>query len=199
MRKPSNYLMDGHGKNLKTLHHISSVVKALYIQKVDLLGLFLKSVFKNLGFDLTPSKYVTNESLEKYQTEFFLHLDDILWNSTGTGTVGRANVISYFEESTLVADSHVTIIRPLNIYSCFLWYFIMAPRIRSRIEPDNENYLFSGSTNQVELNTTTILNIVVPVAEKKEQHHIVAKVDQLMFLYDQLKRKLNSVLRPIKR
>ncbi|ENW4829396.1 restriction endonuclease subunit S [Vibrio vulnificus] len=147
---------------------------------------------QNSGFDLSPARYVTDESLEKYQDERYLQDNDILWNSTGTGTVGRANVITNIPEKRIVADSHVTVIRPNNCYSRFLWCFIMAPGIQARIQPDHENALVSGSTKQVELNTSSVLSVVVPVAPVEEQHRIVAKVDELMTLCDQLEQQTEA-------
>lgn len=147
---------------------------------------------QNIGFNLDVAKYVTDESLSAYQPERYLLDDDILWNSTGTGTVGRANVIGDIVEQTLVADSHVTVIRPLNVYSQFLWCFIMAPGIQSRIEPSHDNALVSGSTKQVELNTSSVVNVVAPVAPLKEQHRIVTKVDELMGLCDALEAQTEN-------
>ena len=147
---------------------------------------------QNTGFNLDVAKYVTDESLSAYQPERYLLDDDILWNSTGTGTVGRANVIGDIVEQTLVADSHVTVIRPLNVYSQFLWCFIMAPGIQSRIEPSHDNALVSGSTKQVELNTSSVVNVVAPVAPLKEQHRIVTKVDELMGLCDALEAQTEN-------
>ncbi|MFA0251337.1 restriction endonuclease subunit S [Vibrio sp. 10N.261.45.A4] len=147
---------------------------------------------QNSGFDLSPARYVTDESLEKYQEERYLQDNDILWNSTGTGTVGRANVITNIPEKRIVADSHVTVIRPTNFYSRFLWCFIMAPGVQARIQPDHENALVSGSTKQVELNTSSVVSVIVPVAPLKEQHRIVAKVDELMTLCDQLEQQTEA-------
>ncbi|MEZ8260628.1 restriction endonuclease subunit S [Vibrio sp. 10N.237.312.C02] len=147
---------------------------------------------QNSGFDLSPARYVTDESLEKYQEERYLQDNDILWNSTGTGTVGRANVITNIPEKRIVADSHVTVIRPTNFYSRFLWCFIMAPGVQARIQPDHENALVSGSTKQVELNTSSVVSVIVPVAPLKEQHRIVAKVDDLMTLCDQLEQQTEA-------
>lgn len=147
---------------------------------------------QNSGFDLSPARYVTDESLEKYQDERYLQDNDILWNSTGTGTVGRANVITNIPEKSIVADSHVTVIRPNNCYSRFLWCFIMAPGIQARIQPDHENALVSGSTKQVELNTSSVLSVAVPVAPVEEQHRIVAKVDELMTVCDQLEQQTEA-------
>ncbi|WP_318457554.1 restriction endonuclease subunit S [Photobacterium leiognathi] len=147
---------------------------------------------QNSGFDLAPARYVTDESLDAYQEERFLRDNDILWNSTGTGTVGRANVINDIPYQKIVADSHVTVIRLTNVYSRFLWCFIMAPGVQLRISPDNENALVSGSTKQVELNTSSVISLVVPVAPLAEQHRIVAKVDELMALCDQLEQQTEA-------
>ncbi|AUI88533.1 hypothetical protein BS333_19680 [Vibrio azureus] len=147
---------------------------------------------QNSGFDLAPARYVTDESLDAYQEERFLRDNDILWNSTGTGTVGRANVINDIPYQKIVADSHVTVIRLTNVYSRFLWCFIMAPGVQSRISPDNENALVSGSTKQVELNTSSVISLVVPVAPLAEQHRIVDKVDELMALCDQLEQQTEA-------
>ncbi|WAR44704.1 restriction endonuclease subunit S domain-containing protein [Methylomonas rapida] len=83
------------------------------------------------GFDLLQAKYVDDDSITSYQPERFLVENDLLWNSTGTGTVGRINVLAKVKPNSLVADSHVTVIRPLNINSNFiLWalpYFAEKP------------------------------------------------------------------------
>ncbi|MGS0675501.1 restriction endonuclease subunit S [Shewanella sp. 125m-1] len=147
---------------------------------------------QNTGFDISPARFVTDDSLEKYQAERFLINKDILWNSTGTGTVGRANVITNIEEKSLVADSHVTVIRPTLVYSRFIWCFIMAPGIQSRIEPDHENALVSGSTKQVELNTSSVITVVTSLPPLEEQYRIVAKVDELMSLCDALEAQTEA-------
>src|SRR5262249_40616730 len=41
------------------------------------------------GLDLTVAKQVTLESLAEYEDIRFLRNGDLLWNSTGTGTIGR--------------------------------------------------------------------------------------------------------------
>jgi len=139
------------------------------------------------GFDLSKARFVDDDSLNSYQPERFLENNDLLWNSTGTGTVGRINVIKDVNKNTLVADSHVTVIRPLQVNSDFLWCYIAAPGIQLRIEPEHERSLVSGTTKQVELNTRTVQPLLVPIPPLLEQHRIVAKVDELMNLCDTLK------------
>lgn len=140
------------------------------------------------GFDLSKARYVDDSSLDNYQEERFLKTNDLLWNSTGTGTVGRINVISTIDGS-LVADSHVTVVRLLGVNSPFVGCFLTSPRIQLRIEPDHENALVSGTTNQVELNTSAVNPILIPLPPLDEQQRIVAKVDELMALCDQLEQQ----------
>ena len=144
------------------------------------------------GFDITPARFVNDESIEKYQDERFLQPNDLLWNSTGTGTVGRINVLEEVQEKTLVADSHVTIIRTQLPNPQFIWIYISAPGIQARIEPEHENALVSGSTKQVELNTSSIVALEVPIPPLEEQQRIVYKVNELMVLCDQLEQQTEA-------
>ncbi|MGB0723309.1 MAG: restriction endonuclease subunit S [Gammaproteobacteria bacterium] len=141
------------------------------------------------GFDLERARRVDDSSLSAYQKERFLKKRDLLWNSTGTGTVGRVNVLDIETDGSLVADSHVTVIRPIGMNSNFLWCCLAAPGVQLRIDPDHEQSLVSGTTKQVELNTSSVIALPVPVPPLAEQHRIVAKVDELMALCDQLEQQ----------
>ncbi|EIA0806133.1 restriction endonuclease subunit S [Vibrio vulnificus] len=147
---------------------------------------------QNSGFDIEPARYIEEESLEKYQDERFLRENDLLWNSTGTGTVGRVNVLPSIKQKSLVADSHVTVVRPLIMNSRYIWCILMAPGVQARIDPFHEQSLVSGSTKQVELNTSSVVTLPIPVAPIAEQHRIVAKVDELMALCDQLEQQTEA-------
>ena len=144
------------------------------------------------GFDIEPARFVNDESLEKYQDERYLQSNDLLWNSTGTGTVGRINVLEEVQEKTLVADSHVTVIRSLLPNPKFISIYISAPGIQARIEPEHENALVSGSTKQVELNTSSVVALEIPLPPEEEQKRIVAKVTELMALCDQLEQQTEA-------
>lgn len=140
------------------------------------------------GLDLQPARFIAPESLVKYESIRFLRSGDILWNSTGTGTIGRACVVeSCSEDEKLVADSHVTVVRSTGLLPVFLWRWIQSPSVQSELEGNA-----SGTTNQVELNTSTVIAHLIPVPPLAEQHRIVAKVDELMALCDRLEAQQAS-------
>lgn len=136
------------------------------------------------GLDLEPARYIDPESLEKYEFIRFLQGGDLLWNSTGTGTIGRACLVPHDLNSTeLVADSHVTIVRALSANNQFLWRWIQSPWVQAGIESSA-----SGTTNQIELNTSTVVNHLIPLPPLAEQNRIVAKINELMARCDELEK-----------
>lgn len=137
------------------------------------------------GLDLGPARFITAESLNKYESIRFLQSGDLLWNSTGTGTIGRACLVPQeLESAGLVADSHVTVVRPVLLDGQFLWRWIQSPYVQDEIEG-----AASGTTNQIELNTSTVISHLVPLAPLEEQSRIVTRVEELMRLCDALEAK----------
>jgi len=145
------------------------------------------------GLDLSTARFVDDNSLKGYQDERYIRKNDILWNSTGTGTVGRAIVVKESQHSTVI-DSHVTIVRPLVAEPSHILNYISSPSVQQRIEPDHENSLVSGSTKQVELNSGSVKLLAVPLPPLSEQHRIVKKVDELMAICDRLEQQVGDQL-----
>ena len=132
------------------------------------------------GLDLTVAKRVTLESLTKYEDIRFLRHGDLLWNSTGTGTIGR--IIRLVEPpEKLICDSHVTVVRCLEVDSEYIRAWLRSDHVYALIEERA-----AGSTNQVELTAQMANSQFVPLPPLAEQHRIVAKVDELMALCDRL-------------
>lgn len=135
------------------------------------------------GFLIERARFIDPLSLETYGDERFLRDGDVLWNSTGHGTVGRVAVFKSDPQfKVVVADSHVTVVRPL-IDPRFLWCWLASPSVQATIED-----LVSGTTKQTELATSTVLAHPLPLPPLAEQKRIVAKVDQLMALCDELEK-----------
>lgn len=137
------------------------------------------------GLDIEPARYITADSLSKYEEVRFLQAGDLLWNSTGTGTIGRACLVeAQHADARLVADSHVTVVRPIKLISSFLWRWIQSPYVQDEIEG-----AASGTTNQIELNTSTVVSHLMPLPPLAEQARIVTRVEELMRLCDALETK----------
>lgn len=139
------------------------------------------------GIDKVHVKYIHPDQWCKWGVERYLNEGDVLWNSTGTGTIGRACVYkdSYFKKA--VVDSHVTIVRfdRNNINPEYVFYFIASPFVQKKIEE-----MQSGSTNQVELGRGAIVETYIPLAPFNEQKRIVAKIEEL---FSELDKGLESL------
>lgn len=153
------------------------------------------------AFEMGQARPISDDSNESYGKERFLCEGDLLWNSTGTGTAGRVAIFPSLPDARVVADSHVTVIRLANASPRFLWCVIASPWVQTRIKPTHPNSLVSGTTQQVELATSTARALAIPCPPIEEQSRIVAKVDELMALCDKLeaqqqdRRKLQNTLR----
>ena len=115
-----------------------------------------------------------NES--SYCGDRVLQHGDVLINSTGTGTLGRANVFTNTDISCrFMADSHVTIMRgsstcnPMYI-KCFLE--------QTRTQEDIYRLCVSGSTNQIELSKEKFRQLKLPVPSMELQEEFATFVEQ---------------------
>ena len=133
------------------------------------------------GFSIEKAKFIEPQSLSSYKEEQFLQDKDLMWNSTGLGTLGRMAI--YYTHlnpyRVAVADSHVTVIRPYQqaAMSEYLYSYFTSYTVQSVIEDKSD-----GSTKQKELSTKTVKSYLVPLPPLAEQQRIVEKVNQLMQL-----------------
>lgn len=127
------------------------------------------------GFCIDKAQFIDPNSLPSYAEKRLLQDGDLMWNSTGLGTLGRMAIyksaLNPYELA--VADSHVTVIRPLKAYvlSQYLYYYFASDTVQSVIEDKS-----AGSTKQKELSTTTVKNYLVPIPPYREQQRIVEKI-----------------------
>ena len=130
--------------------------------------------------------------IEKYTEEQYLQLGDILINSTGGGTVGRTGIVDNYvfdEFPRFVADSHITVVRASGLLSSkYFYYYLISPYIQIGIEER-----CSGSTNQIELGTTTIFNYLVPIPPQQEQNRIVAKIETILPIVENYAKKQQTL------
>ena len=131
------------------------------------------------GFSIDKAQFIDPDTISKYSEERILQNEDLMWNSTGLGTLGRMAIYySHLNPYELaVADSHVTVIRLLKPWmaSSFFYYYFASNTVQSVIEDKAD-----GSTKQKELSTSTICGYLVPVPPKNEQIRIISKVEELL-------------------
>ena len=146
-----------------------------------------KCNLKEGGISLEQARFLNPETVSKWQEEYHLRTDDVLVNSTGTGTVCRTRL---FHESYLdnylftVPDSHVSVVRTSKcICSAFIFRLF-----NSKFYQDYWEDRLAGSTNQKELYISVLQNTIIPLPPLTEQHRIVEKLEQLLGEIDKLKK-----------
>ncbi|MFU0805138.1 MAG: Restriction endonuclease subunit S [Pseudoclavibacter caeni] len=139
------------------------------------------------GFSLKLAKFIDPDTVASYAEERILRDGDLLWNSTGIGTLGRMAVYDsrVNKYGWAVADSHVTVIRTKESWLDFrfAYLYFAGPSVQLRIEDQA-----SGSTKQKELTQETVRNYLIPIPPHEEQRRIVEKVDELMPLVEEYGR-----------
>lgn len=131
------------------------------------------------GFSIEKAQFIEPESITSYGKERFLQDNDLMWNSTGLGTLGRMAVyksaLNPYELA--VADSHVTVIRPMKefISPQYLYYYFSNPTVQSVIEDQAD-----GTTKQKELSATTVRAYLVPLPPYNEQIRIVNQIEAVL-------------------
>lgn len=130
------------------------------------------------GFSVEKARFIDPATVSKYADERILKDGDLLWNSTGLGTLGRMAVYDSAKNryGWAVADSHVTVIRTREDWldHRFAFAYFAGPSVQSEIEDQA-----SGSTKQKELAQETVRNYLIPVPPLAEQRRIVYEVDWL--------------------
>ena len=148
-----------------------------------------KCNLKEGGISLKQARFLDPSTIDKWEPKYKLQTGDVLVNSTGTGTVGRARL---FDESCLgkypfvVPDSHVSVIRTYEeINSEYVFAYMSSQRIQQYIE-DN----LAGSTNQKELYIGVLVNLYFPLPPINEQQRIVQKIEDLFSVLDNIQNAL---------
>ncbi|MBT2374913.1 restriction endonuclease subunit S [Pseudomonas fluorescens] len=134
------------------------------------------------GFmDYGNTDYVERSIAEKCWGRCKPEVGDIMMVSVGA-TLGRLTVIK--ENMDMVIVRSVTLIRPLFVDADFLALMIRSPQLQSAIWAGVKQ---SAQPGLYLAQSSSLLMAVPPLAE---QHRIVAKIDQLMALCNQLKTRL---------
>jgi type I restriction enzyme S subunit len=135
---------------------------------------------------------ITDPTSRKIPSDKILRDGDLLINSTGQGTLGRvAQVFGLATQCT--ADSHVTIVRPIEsaVDIGFLGWHLKGRQ--SEIES-----LAEGSTGQTELSRYKLADLIIPLPPLPEQRRIAKILGDLDDKIE-LNRKMNETLEQMAR
>ncbi|MEK6762944.1 MAG: restriction endonuclease subunit S [Nitrospirota bacterium] len=165
-----------------------------YIERSDLPVINQKCI-RWFGIQKEHLKYVDPEQWSAWGEQRYVRVGDVLWNSTGTGTIGRAALVRNLAPGEkYVVDSHVTIVRPRDIDPQYVHYWIMSPSVQGSIEA-----MQSGSTNQVELSKSAVEALPIPVAPPNQQKSIVAEIEKQFSRLEEAVANLKRVKANLKR
>ena len=161
-----------------------------YVVKSDVVA-FAQKCNTKLGYiDLSLAKFIDESVLSKYDEVEFLQNNDIIINSTGTGTLGRVGIFNSTDNPQnliILPDSHVTTIRLTELVYCYYMFYCLK-NFQSYFEKCGD-----GSTKQKELKPETIKNVFVPLPPLAEQKRIVAKIEKLLPYVERYEKAYNEL------
>lgn len=134
-------------------------------------------------FDFSKCYYV---SANFTSDERNLQKGDILINSTGVGTAGRVTLFDL--DGDYVVDSHITIVR-LDHEKALPKYVLYA---LANIGFKNIEAMATGKSGQIELTTTTIEGIEIPLPPPDVQKEIVCQIELIEQEIKNLHKKISE-------
>lgn len=139
------------------------------------------------NIDTQYAKTVSANWLQSVNKECLTQEGDVLINSTGEGTIGRASVVTKAHEG-LLYDSHVLLLR-LNKEKIDPRYFTLVFNSRYGQEQVN-NVKSAKTTKQTELGIENLKKIQIPIPPLNTQREIVAK---LYAMYEEIADLQNTI------
>ena len=141
-------------------------------------------------------KYIHPDQFGAWDESRHIKPGDILWNSTGTGTVGRAYLVKDADcTPKKVVDSHVTVVRSAAGFDPrYLFNWIKGPDVQGKIEE-----MCDGTTNQIELSRTAIAETAIPIAPAAEQTRIANQLDTLLTRIQSCNERFDAIPALLKR
>lgn len=126
--------------------------------------------------DLKFAKTVSGEWLKSIDSSFKTKENDVIVNSTGEGTIGRATCIDK-EHTALLYDSHILLLRLNTELVNPLYYTYL---LNSNFGQEQINYIKSAqSTKQTELGIDNLKLIKFPYPELEVQNKMVEHIKEL--------------------
>ena len=118
----------------------------------------------------------------------FLKNKDILINSTGTGTLGRMNIIQNIINEKFTIDSHVMLIR-LKEEKILSLYFINI-FMNEKYQKDLILKCVNGSTNQIELSKEKFSKFKIPIPPIELQNKFAERIEKIEKLKFEIEKSI---------
>lgn len=130
-----------------------------------------------------PACEITSQKAETY----LLENDDILIARTG-GTIGKSYLVENIDVHAVFASYLIRVRKITELNASFVKVFLGSQLYWSQL------YANAAGTGQPNVNATALKSLIIPIPTLEEQHRIVAKVDELMALCDQLEQQTEASL-----
>jgi type I restriction enzyme S subunit len=127
-----------------------------------------------------PREYVSRATYDEFMTRGFPRNGDVLF--TTEAPLGNVALVEIDEEFAL-AQRVINLQPRSGLFGRFLMFGLLSPPLQSIIR---EN---ATGTTATGIKSARLKQVLFPVPPEPEQHHIVAKVDELMALCDQLEER----------
>lgn len=134
------------------------------------------------GFDLNALKYVSRTDHEEFCKRIRPEQGDIIYTKGGTTGIAKVNDLD-FDFSVWV---HLAVLRveKVILFPKYVEMALNSPHCYAQSQK------YTQGTSNFDLGLTRMIKITIPLPPLDEQHRIVAKVDELMALCDQLEASL---------
>ena len=125
------------------------------------------------------------EYTKKDLTAYSLNENDILIARTG-GTIGKSYIVKDLTVVSLFASYLIRVIPSQNIYADFLKFFIESPLYWKQL------YDAAWGAGQPNVNGTSLSKLLLPLPPLEEQKEIVATIDKLFAICDELESEIKQ-------
>lgn len=114
-------------------------------------------------------RYLDEDVAAEWKDKYFPQKGDVILNSTGKGTLGRAQV--YPDDKRRAIDSHVTLIRADGELNPFFYRYFLESHLGQALL---YSMCVNGSTGQIELSKNQLDLLPVPLPPVEEQRKIAS-------------------------
>lgn len=142
------------------------------------------------GWHFENVRYLDEDIAEEWGEKYFPQQGDVILNSTGKGTLGRAQV--YPDSTRRAIDSHVTLLRTDEELSPYFHRYFLESHLGQALL---YSMCVNGSTGQIELSKTRLDLLPIPLPPLKEQHRVAS----VLYTVDQAVQKKEEIIEQTER